>query len=249
MFINSGRNSFRYRAIGTGEMIKAVNGTTTVATAQTDRLGYAFYSLGSFYITGSHLKYLQLQGVDGLYPSYAANNGAFGTCSGDINAGGGSTFKCTTTLPSFDHIRDGSYRVWSSLRAIVNTTAPLPPAAVNTLLQAAQDQAAFALNNPASSGISAPNTVITAIADFVPNFFYPGGVQTPYLGVFRSHYSISGVGANNGTGSPTTGFCAADQAPPNCIEEGGDMAGVAFQIVTDQAFFNLTTSELLTQIE
>jgi hypothetical protein len=246
MFINSGSNSIRYRAIGTGEMIKAVNGTTTVATTNPDRLGYAFYSLGSFYITGSHLKYLTLQGVDGLYPDYSANNGAFGTCTGSIPA---STFQCTTTLPDFTNIRNGNYRVWSTLRAVVNTVSPLPPALATTLLNASQDQAAYALSNPTLGGISAPNTVIKAIADFVPANSFPGGVQTPFLNVFRSHYGISGIAANNGTTNPTTGFCAGDQTSPSCFEEGGDMAGVAFQTITDVNYFNITGSQLLTQVE
>jgi hypothetical protein len=244
MYLNSGLNSIRYRAIGTGEMVKAVNGTTTVPTTNRDALGYAFYSLGTFFITGSHLKYLTLQGVDPLYSGYDTA-GLFGTCSGDINT---SNFQCTTKLPNFANIIAGNYRVWSSLRAVVNTTAPLPPAAVNTLLQAAQDQAAYAINNPALGGISTANTNISAVADFVPNNYYPGGVQTAFLKVFRSHYAISGIAANNGTNGPST-FCAADQAAPNCIEEGGDMAGVAFQIVSDQAYYNATGSEFLTQIE
>jgi len=249
MYIVTSVNSKRYRAIGTGEMVKAVNGTTTVATTDPDRLGYGFYSLGTFYISSSHLKYLTLQGVEPLYPSYSANNGLFGTCSGSINHTPSSNFQCTTTLPSFDHIQDGSYRVWSSLRAIVNTTAPLPPTLVTTLLQASQDQAAYALNNPGLSGITTANTNITAIADFVPNFYYPSSVQTAFLKVFRSHYPISGLDANNGTNAASGAFCAADQSSPNCIEEGGDMAGVVFLINTDVAYFNTTGNEFLTQIE
>lgn len=244
MYINSGVNSIRYRAIGTGEMIKAVNGTTTVPTTNPDRLGYGFYSLGSFFISGSHLKYLTLQGVDGLYSNYDTS-GLFGTCSGDINT---SNFQCTTKLPNFTNIANGNYRVWSSLRAVVNTSAPLPPAAATTLFKAAQDQAAYALNNPSLSGESCSACNISAIADFVPNFYYPGGVETAYLKVFRSHYGVSGVAANDGTSGPSA-FCAADQAAPNCIEEGGDMAGVAFQIISDQQYFNATGSELVTQIE
>ncbi len=248
MYINSGNNSIRYRAIGTGEMVKAVNGTTTVPTTNPDRLGYAFYSLGTFFISGSRLKYLTLQGVDPLYPSYASNNGLWGTCSGSINALGGSTFKCSTTLPSFDNIINGNYRVWSSLRAIVNISAPTPPALATTLIQASQDQAYYALTNPALGGISAPNTVITAIADFVPNSYLAGGTTpTRYLPVFRSHYGISGVSGDNGTNGA---FCAPDQSGASCgVEEGGDMAGVAFQVITDVNYYNRYGGELTSQIE
>jgi hypothetical protein len=245
MYINSGVNSIRYRAIGTGEMIKAVNGTTAIPTTNPDRLGYAFYSLGSFYITGSHLKYLTLQGIDPLYPSYYANNGLFGTCSGAINT---ANFQCTSTLPNFANVVNGNYRVWSAYRWVVNTSAPTPPALVTTLLEASQDQAAYALLNPTLGGISTANTNITSVADFVPNSYYPSGTQTAYLPVFRSHYAISGVDGNNGTNGPSA-FCAADQTGPNCTEEGGDMAGVVFQITTDQVYYATTGSELLTQIE
>jgi hypothetical protein len=246
MFINSGVNSIRYRATSTSEMVKAVNGTTTVPTPNPDRLGYAFYGLGNFFIPASHLKYLTLQGIDPLYPPCSAH--AFGTCSGAINAGGGSNFKCTTTLPSFDGTINGNYRTWAILRAVVNTAAPLPPAQATTLIQATQDQAAFALLNPGQSGITAPNTVINAYADFVPTFYYPGGAQTQFFKFFRSHYAISGVDANNGTNPPNT-FCALDQASPNCFEEGGDMAGAVYTILDDQIEFLLNGDEILGQIE
>lgn len=245
MYINSGVNSIRYRAIGTGEMIKAINGGTTVPTTNRDAMGYAFYSLGSFFTSAnSVVKYLSLQGVDPLYSAYNTS-GVFGTCSGSIPA---ASFKCTTVLPSFTNIINGNYRVWSAYRWVVNTSAPLPPSAVTTLLQASQDQAAYALNNPSLGGISAANTAISAIADFVPAYYYPSGTQTAFLKVFRSHYAISGIDGNNGTNGPSA-FCAADQAAPNCVEEGGDMAGVAFQITTDQTYYATTGSELLTQIE
>jgi hypothetical protein len=132
---------------------------------------------------------------------------------------------------------------------VVNTAAPLPPPLVNVLIQASQDQAAFALKNPAMGGIAAPNVVINVLADFVPTFYYPGGAQTQFFNLFRSHYSISGVNANNGTGSPVTGYCAAGQVPPNCVEAGGDMAGVGYWIISDQAYFATVGGEVLTHIE
>lgn len=249
-------NSIRYRGLGTGELVKAVRRTTTFQTTHPDVIGYAFYSLGSF-AGATNLKYVKLQGVDALYGSYNgstpfytdyATNGLFPTCSGSINAAGGSTYKCDKVLPNFFNVQNGSYRVWSTLSAIVNTSAPLPPALVTTLIQASQDQAAYALLNPSLSGESTASTVITAIADFVPYQYFPSGTATIFLQVFRSHYGISGVAANNGTNAPNT-FCAADQASPNCFEEGGNMAGVAFWRISDQSYYNATGSEFLTQIE
>lgn len=240
MYIQTASTAFRYRAIGTGEMVKAVNGTTTVPTTFGDRIGYAFYSLGTFYIGGSHLKYLTLGGTDPLYDTYLTNNGSFGTCAGSVPGG---TFKCTTTLPNFYSMKSGGYHAWSVLRAV---TYGAPAGKTATLLQAAKDQAAWALANPANSGIAAPNTVIQAIADFVPYGVFNGaGVPVNYTPLIasKSHYGISGISPNNGTLPAAGSYCAPDQASPNCFEEGGDMAGVTITNATDALFFNLTGSE------
>ena len=254
MFLSSGQNSVRLRAIGTGEMIKAVNGGTGVAVPPyNNRLGYAFYSLGSFFTSANAaVRYFTLQGVDALYGSYNTS-GAFGVCAGNIPAG---TFNCSTPLPSFAHLIDGSYRVWSNYRWV----APVGLAATDIRMQvlnAGLDQAHYALvTNPGANGggVTCNGTglatyagpcFIKAVADFVAPVDFP---------VFRSHYPLSvigpsGIAANNGTNSASTGFCAADQTSPNCVEEGGDMAGVAFFKIADVQLFNATGNELLTNIE
>jgi hypothetical protein len=236
MNLSSGLNSVRYRAVGTGEMVKAVNGGTGVAAPPNpDRIGYAFYSLGSFYSSANaNVRYFTLQGVDALYANYDTG-GAFGTCTGQVQAG---TFTCTTKLPSMVNVANGNYRVWSNYRW---ATAVPAPAIVTSLLTAAADQAHFAITNPGvnGGGQTCSGCVIKAIADFVP---------PQDLKVFRSHYGVGGKLPNNGTSGPSA-YCAADQAAPNCIEEGGDMAGVAFFKVTDVNYFNLTGSEFVTQIE
>jgi hypothetical protein len=233
-------------------MVKAVDGGTGVAAPiYPNILGYAFYSLGSFYATATaHVHYLTLQGVDPLYSNYNTG-GAFGVCAGTIPAG---TFNCSTPLPNFAHLIDGTYRVWSNYRWV---SAPnLAAGDIRLLvLNAGLDQAAYALSNPGAGGggitctgtgtLPPPACTIGAIADFVPPSAFP---------IFRSHYPLGNAGvipadANNGTNSPATGFCAADQVAPNCIEEGGDMAGVGFFAITDQQYFNATGGELLTNIE
>jgi hypothetical protein len=240
LVLSSGQNSIRFRAIGTGEMVNAVNGTTTDVSPYSDRLGYAFYSLGSFFSSAdAHVQYFTLQGVDALYSNYNTS-GLFGTCSGALNTSGGSTFKCTTLLPSFAHILDGTYRVWSAYRWVA------PPSLASTdiriqVLTAADDQAHYALNNPANGGISTANTTITSVADFV---------DPADLKVFRSHYPLSvvgpsGIDANDGTNA---GFCAADQTTCG-VEEGGDMAGVVFFVITDVQYYNATGGEFFTNIE
>jgi hypothetical protein len=247
LVLTSGQNSIRFRAIGTGEMVKAVDGGTGLAAPPyNNRFGYAFYSLGSFYAAAlANVQYLTLEGVDGLYASYTT--GAFGTCTGSIPAG---TFKCTTNLPGFPNIINGSYRVWSNYRWAMGPNASGATGGLGLgykVLLASQDQAHFAITNPGANGggITCNNCVIKAVADFVAPQDLP---------VFRSHYPLGSAGvvpadANNGTSSPATGFCAADQTAPNCIEEGGDMAGVAFFAITDQQYFNATGGELLTEIE
>jgi hypothetical protein len=248
LVLNSGLNSIRFRAIGTGEMDKAVNGGTgAAAPPYNNRFGYAFYSLGSFYsAANANVQYLTVQGVDGLYANYNTG-GLFGTCTGSIPA---LTFKCTTNLPGFPNLINGSYRVWSNYRWAMGPNASSAAGGLGLgykVLVASQDQANFAINNPGASGggITCNSCVIKAVADFVDPKDFP---------VFRSHYPLGTAGvvpadANDGTGSPSTGFCAADQSTPNCIEEGGDMAGVAFFAVTDQQYYNATGSELLTNIE
>jgi hypothetical protein len=234
--LSSGQNSVRLRAIGTGEMIKAVNGGTGVAVPPyPDKLGYAFYSLGSFFsAANARVQYLKLQGVDGLYGNYDTS-GLFGTCAGTIP---GNNFQCTTKLPSFAHLIDGSYRVWSNYRWVAPPNLPAGDIRMQ-VLNAGLDQAHYAIANPALGGISCSACNIKAVADFVPPQDFP---------VFRSHYPLGSVAANNGTNPPNT-FCAADQVSPNCFEEGGDMAGVAYFKITDVQLFNATGAEFLTNIE
>lgn len=240
LVLSSGQNSVRLRAIGTGEMIKAVNGGTGVAVPPyPDKLGYAFYSLGSFFTAANaHVQYFTLQGVDGLYANYNTG-GLFGTCAGNI-----PTMTCTTPLPSFAHLIDGSYRVWSNYRWVAPPALPAGDIRIQ-VLTAGQDQAHFAITNPGNNGggitCSGAGCNIKSVADFVAAQDFP---------MFRSHYPLSviPIDANNGTSGPSA-FCAADQVAPNCVEEGGDMAGIAMFKVTDVQYFNATGGEFLTNIE
>jgi hypothetical protein len=213
----------RTRAIGTGEMVSAISSANNP-----DSIGYAFWSLGSF--GGKpNLKYLTLNGADPIYPNYATNSGNFPACSGAVNL---NTFACTGPLPTFDNVKNGGYRSFNVMRAayLKSYTAPTTGPSVTALILAAQD------------------TAESTIPDIVPSVFCANAScssTTPGLSVFRSHYNISGVDANNGTAA---GFCAADQTAP-CGEEGGDMAGKAFYTVQDTEYFSLTGNELLTWIQ
>jgi hypothetical protein len=218
---------FRTRAIGTGEMVNAVNSANNP-----NSIGYAFWGLGTFG-GKANVKYMTLNGVDPIYPSYSTNSGNFPNCSGAFNLG---TFACSGALPTFDNIKNGNYRVWSIIRAVVyqSYVAPGSGPSVFDLIQATQDQAH------------------TNIPDFVPAIYCANAACSSTVDgmpAFRTHYPVSGKSANNGTTSPSTGFCASDQTAPNCFEEGGDMAGVAFLDIQDQDFFGLTGNEFFTWIE
>jgi hypothetical protein len=215
----------RTRAIGTGEMVNAVNSANNP-----NSIGYAFWGLGTFG-GKANIKYLAVDGADPLYASYS--NGAFPSCTGAFNLG---TFSCSGALPTFANLRNGGYRVWSTIRAVIyqSYTPPSSGPSVNALIQATQDQAH------------------TNIPDLVPSIYCANSSCSSTvdgLPVFRSHYPVSGKQANNGVTSASSGFCASDQSSPNCIEEGGDMAGKPFFDIQDQEFFSLTGNEFLTWIQ
>ena len=218
---------FRTRAIGTGEMINAVNSANNP-----NSIGYSFWGLGSFG-GKANIKYMTLDGVDPLYPSYSTNGGNLPSCTGAFNLG---TFACTGVLPTFDNVRAGNYRVWSTIRAIIyqSYVAPGSGPSVPQVIQALQDQAHVNIPDLVPS-VYCANAACSSTVDGMP--------------AFRTHYPVSGKQANNGTGSPSTGFCASDQTAPNCFEEGGDMAGVAFLDIQDQDYFGLTGNQFFTWIE
>jgi len=160
----------RQRVIGTGEMLSTVNGTT-------DGFGYAFWSFGAFNAK-TNLKYLTVDGVDPLFSGPSANPG-----------GPGAIPQCPATpcLLPFDNIVNGSYPVWSKLRAIYDFNDPTNLA--GTVVFYAQ---------------KASNPVTGVFTDFVP---------APLLQTFRSHFAQSitdggiGIVGDNGfiTGVPETG--------------------------------------------
>jgi hypothetical protein len=266
VFINSQNNSIRYRAIGTGEMINAVQNnlgtenTLVIGNFLGDNIGFAFYSFGGEWSPAKNdLKYLQLQGVDALYANYGssgwATSGHFPTCTGAILPAP-STLQCPGLLPTFSNILNGSYRAWIVQRAIV-PTAPAyaaTTALVETVITQAQDQSAYALKNPVASGSS-----ITYIADWVPipNSNNSVAAYAPFtLGLFRSHYPLTlAAGTFNPNNATVTSYCTSDQIAAGftapCPEDGGDMAGVAYQIRTDQLYnqYYGGSNFLFTQVE
>ncbi|HXX21327.1 MAG TPA: hypothetical protein VEJ46_18160 [Candidatus Acidoferrum sp.] len=216
-----GYTNWRMRAIGTGDMVSAVNSTNATMA---DSIGYAFWSLASFG-GKTNIHYLTVGGVDPLYSSYTAgNSGVFPTvgsgkqCSGFFNT---STFSCTGwNLPTFANIIAGNYRIWSVLRALVDQTAQSYTATSLTgtitpqsLIQEAQDQA------------------YSTIPDFVPWQICVGttcGSVKQNLPVFRSHYGQVGQYPDNGIGL----------GPAGLPEAGGDMTGDIFPIASEADYIN-----------
>ena len=111
----------RQRVIGTGEMVSTVG-------AVPDSLGYAFWSTTTFAKVISTTKYLSVDGVDPLFPTYLLSNGIFPTC----------TAPCPGAVP-FTNIANGSYPAWNILRVV--TASPVPKS-VATLITQAQTQVA-----------------------------------------------------------------------------------------------------------
>lgn len=181
----TGGGGKRQRAIGTSEVV-----TNVKATA--DSIGYAFFGYGNFSkIAGtSSYGYLTLQGVDPIFPSYT--NGNLPTCTGTCPATSGT---------SFPHLRDGTYRSWSVLRVVTDTTSPN-------------------LSNTQALVTAIQNEVNSTVPDFVP--FKTTNNSDPGLKKYRSHYTQSGVTPNNGlSGQKESG---GDMG--GCIETVGPAPGI-----------------------
>jgi len=239
--------ALRTRVIGTGEMI-SVGNTATLP----DTLGYAFWSLGNF---GNKLnmKYLTLDGVDALFPSYSLHNGVFpggvagqgtlallpapvaGQCGGYFNGDGGVTitsFSCNAyTLPTFDGVQGGNYRLWNVVRANYYGTSALAPSFspinITGFILSAQDQAA-----------PAP---VAVLPDFLPTSYCANAACSSLvhpLHVFRSHYAPSAWGV----GIPDNGVVSG-------TENGGDVAGAIFNTQTEADFASIFSNSFLSWVQ
>jgi len=170
----------RTRGIGTGEEVTLVQ--NSVANFGTDGVGYTFFSYGnvSSIANSANYRYLALNGVDGIFASYTGGDPGEpgnGTIPGAANlpASCAGAFPCPESKIwkgglSFPHLRDGSYRAWSLLRAVSNGTA-----LTNVKILISKSQTFVVNNTP----------------DYVPAI----KVGTdPGLKLLRSHY---GTGASN----------------------------------------------------
>ena len=111
---------WRKRALSSSEMVSQVGND-----ANGNVLGYTFWSTGNFANVVGNTRYLTVDGVDPLFPSYAG--GDFPTC----------TAPCPGIV-TFTNIVNGSYPIWEIYRVV---TAPKVPSGVSALISAAQTQA------------------------------------------------------------------------------------------------------------
>jgi hypothetical protein len=243
----------RTRVIGTGQMVSTANNT---AFNTKSILGYAFWSLGSFG-GKANIKYLTLDGVDGLFPSYSTNDGKFpgvvagqgtaaitpapvaGQCGGYFNGDGVSItkFSCTGyTLPTFDGIQSANYRAWNILRGVYFGASAqaisFSPLNIAGFVVSAQDQAA--LTNPPASRVPdfLPTTVCGDATCTVANQKHP-------VLAFRSHYALPSWGIGIGNNGVQAGS----------VENGGDVAGATFNAQTEVDFGSIFSNSFLSYVQ
>jgi ABC-type phosphate transport system substrate-binding protein len=206
LYLPGPNGSFRARTIGSGEEVNATNSANNP-----NAIGYAFWSFANFG-GKANLKYLKLDGVDPL--SLATFTGAFPTCTGTANTGGGLTCQAVP----FTNIQQGSYRNWNVLRATVynSYTAPSVGPSIQSFIQSAQDSAA------------------KTVFDFLPTIYCANSACSSVvnnLPVFKSHYVLpnQGINAADGTHGETEG--------------GGDVLGAIFTVQADIDYYNATGTE------
>ena len=190
----------RNRAIGTSEVVKSVQNSNKNFTR--DGIGYVFFSYGnlSTIASSSSYGYLTLNGVDGIFASYAGGDPGEpgnGTIPGAANlpSSCAGAFPCPESAIwkgglSFPNLRNGTYRAWSVFRIISNGT---PLASARVLVTAAQT---FAVNS---------------VPDFVPAVKIG---TDPGLKFLRSHY---------GPGAVNSGSKEAGRDAGGCIEKSSSL--------------------------
>lgn len=143
-------SSWRARAIGTGNEVKAVLATQ-------DSLGYAFWSAGNFSAAQpGTAKYLTVDGVDPIQETWS--DGLVPTSGNDLLGN-----------VSLSHVKDGTYPIWSILRLVTDNSGvaftaagKLQTAAANFLSPSQPDfvplsQMAVVRSHFAPPGVSFPN--------------------------------------------------------------------------------------------
>jgi hypothetical protein len=159
----SGDGGTRFRAIGTGQVISGVSGVGGIKNLA-DSVGYTFFSFGNVAPIageGGVGRYVTLDGVDPIAASYT--DGTLPTC----------TAPCPVTPgTSFPHLRDGSYRTWTILRAIT-------------------DKSGANFTNTQAIVTASQNLINSTVPDFVPAVATPDG--DPGMTYYKSHFKQAGA--------------------------------------------------------
>jgi hypothetical protein len=252
----------RLRAIGTGEMVKAVVGSLNQSgsgsTTVYNPIGYAFWSYGNLNPLCSTISGTSCTGtwkghyltVDGIDPLFATEGGEFDNGYGNTanasprnkpyNPSGAYNppvcdFTTSCFAIPFTNMKNGKYPLWSLLRTV--TFAPVTgkvvtPPGVLDMIANEEIQ-----SGPGGDGLS----------DFVPFLSGVTGSAGVYKGnlnlfVYRAHYKQSSVAAANGhkgcagtfTGVSLQGGTGASST---CLVDfGGDMGGSVLTVQSDVEF-------------
>ena len=162
--------SYRERAIGTGNEVKAVLATP-------DSLGYAFWSGANFSAaTASTAKYLTVDGIDPIQETWS---------DGVVPTSGNGLLGNVT----LSHVKDGTYPIWTLLRLV---SLPGTPGAT-----VASNLAKAALNflSPHQPDFVPVDQLLVVRSHFSPpGVAYPGNAGTPANGSGSSAESGGDVG-------------------------------------------------------
>ncbi len=188
----SGATAGRFRAIGTGDEVAAV-------LANKDSLGYSFWSAANFAnATGANAKYLTVDGVDPLFEDWE---------DGEIPATTAALSNVT-----LQHVKDGSYPIWSILRLVTANSG---------------------------AGFNAVTALEASVNKFVGPT-QPDFVPISTLPIVRSHFSPPGAGTlfnypcntnlNGGAENTPSNGSKLTVETPGC---GGDVGGVVYSLQAD----------------
>lgn len=209
----------RYRGVGTSDIQNWV--LNSGAKLGTDGIGYQFFSYGNVspYGNNSAYGYATVDGVDPIYASYGnqvktgtpldpGQPATAGTLPGSTNVCSGAGFPCPEKSIyagglSFPHVRDGSYRAWSIIRAVGYASS---------------------ITNLKALVKGAQVSLVDDVPDFVPAVKTVGTSATdPGLLIVRSHLQqYDGAGTLIGA--------APVNAP--ATEKGGDAGGLVLPCAT-----------------
>jgi hypothetical protein len=167
-------NSWRARAIGTGNMVKAVLATT-------DSLGYAFWSAANFAnATPESAKYLTVDGVDPIQEVWT---------DGTVPTSGNNLLGDVT----MSHVKDGSYPIWSIQRFV-----SLPDTAGNTVATSLAADLAKFLGPSQPDFVPLSQMAVLRSHFSPPTVSYPGYNGTNGLPANSTNTSVTEAGGDVG---------------------------------------------------